>query len=315
MIYVVAKLGIADLIKAGPLSSAELAESTGADPAVLFRLLRAVASLGVLTELDRGRFGLTPLGQGLQTGAPGRVRAKAIFNGEHHYRVWGELLHGVQTGEPGHERVFGMDFFRYLAEHGETAGLFNEIMAGSGAGRNDGIVEAYDFLQVGTLVDLGGGRGVILASILQAYPQMHGILFELPPVAEEARGYLVAAGVMDRCEVVEGSFFEAVPNGGDAYILSRVVSDWDDDRCVAIFRNCRAVMARTARLLVVCRILTPGNEPIYGKLMDLHLFMLSGGRERTEPEYRQLLTAAGFQVSNLIPTSRAEIHIIEAMPA
>jgi SAM-dependent methyltransferase len=301
VIYVAAKLGIADLLKDGPKSSDELAQATGTHARSLYRLLRALASVGVFAEAEDGRFGLTPLGECLQTGSPGSVRAITINHGERLYRAWGDLLHSVRTGEIAFNHIFGMDLWQYAAQNPEAAALVTEAMAEFTTQVSTAVVTAYDFSRFSKIVDVGGGNGTLLLSILQANPQMSGVLFDLPYVVEDARKHIDAAGLTGRCAFVAGDFFEFVSSGGDAYILKNIIHDWDDERALKILQNCHRAMTENGKLLLVEGVIPPGNEPSFGKLVDLNMLVMAGGCERTEDEYRALFAAAGFTLTNLIP--------------
>ena len=313
-VYVAAKLGLADLVEDGPKSPAELAEATGTRADRLHRVLRMLASIGVFVENEDGRFALTPLAEGLRSRAPVSWRAFAIFCGENwHWRAWGELLHSVRTGEPAFEHTFGTSLFDYLSGNPEAAQVFDTAMTSSGALQNRAVVSAYDF-SAGTIVDVGGGEGALLAAILARNPDARGVLFDLPHAAEGAAGLLAAAGLAQRCEVVPGSFFEQVPTGGDVYILKRIIHDWNDERSREILARCRTAIPETGRLLLIEHVLAPGNAPSWAKLLDLEmLVMTSGGRERSEEEFRILLASVGFVLQRVIPTA-GPICIIEAIP-
>ncbi len=310
-IYVAAKLGIADLLKDGPKNDGELAKATGTHGRSLYRLLRALASVGVFAEAEDGRFGLTPLGECLQTGIPGSVRAITINHGERLYRPWGELLHSVRTGEPAVKHVF-----ECLAQNPESAAIFTEAMAEFTTQVSTAVVAAYDFSRCSKIVDVGGGNGTLLLSILQANPQMSGVLFDLPYVVEDARKHIAATDLTGRCEVVAGDFFASVPGGGDAYILKSIIHDWDDERALKILQNCHRAMAENGKLLLVEGVIPPGNEPFFGKLVDLNMLVMAGGGEHTEAEYRALFAAAGFTLTNVVPLqSPFSFSVIEGVRA
>jgi hypothetical protein len=313
IVYVAAKLGIADVLKDGPRSIQMLAQATETHAPSLYRLMRALAGLGVFRENENGEYEATALGRCLASGSPGALRARAILNGEEWYAGWGGLLQSVRTGETAFDRIVGMSFFEHLAANADTAVVFNEAMASSTESAARAVADAYDFSRSGSIVDVGGGTGAFLAGILQANPRARGILFDRPNVVGGARKLLSSAGVADRCEVVAGDFFETVPGGGDVYILSWIIHDWDDDRGIAILKNCRRAMADDARLLVIEQVIPPGNQPSLSKFYDLHMLVLSGGRERREDEYRALLAAADLQLARIIPTEVPR-SVIEALP-
>jgi hypothetical protein len=315
-IAVAAELGIADHLQAGPKTVAELAQAVDAHPGSLYRLLRGIASVGVFAEEGQGRFTLTPLAALLLTDTPQSWRAAAIMNGEPWvWQPWGDLLHSVKTGNPAFDHVFGIEFDAYLTQHRDAADTFQAFMDVATGEEALAVAPVYDFSGLSLVVDVGGGRGALLGTILQANPYLRGVLFEAPHVIATARAALEAQGVADRCELVAGDFFEALPTGGDAYLLKWILVSWDDERAITILQNCRRAMSAHSRLLVVERIIPPGNEPFYGKLADLNLLVLYRGRHRTEAEYRALFARAGFELSRIIPThSPTEFSVIEGVP-
>ena len=302
LLYVMAALGLADRLQDGPKSSEALARASGAHPHALARLLRALASLGVVDYVAPDTFALTPLSACLLSDAPGSLRTMALVAGALNYRAWGELLHSVTTGQTAFERAHGMGFFAYLAQHPDLASLFDEQMAGGFERRNAAIVAAYDFSALRTIVDVGGGLGGLIAAILVAYPSLRGILVDLPHVVAGAAPVLAAAGVADRCQVVAGDFFQAVPAGGDAYLLAGVLHDWDDEAAGVILRNCRAAMAGDGRVLVAEQVAPPGNAPFPAALLDVAMLVNTGGRERTAAEFDGLFSAAGLRLTTIMRT-------------
>jgi ubiquinone/menaquinone biosynthesis C-methylase UbiE len=277
--------------------------------------MRGLACVGVFAEEEAGCFGLTPLGEYLQTEMPGSLRALAIC-GEESYPVWGEILGTVKTGETGFDRVFGMGRFRYLAQIPEAAANFNEAMACLATQVANAVVTAYDFSRFDSIVDVGGGYGTLIAAILKVNPTMRGVLFDAVSVVEGAKKRIEAAGLSERCEVVAGDFFESVPRGGEAYVLSHTIHNWDDDRSVAILKNCGRAMAKHGKLLLVEMIMPPSEEQnttSYQLVMtDLQMMLMTGGRERTEAEYEALLNMAGFRLARIIPT-RSPDSVIEGV--
>jgi hypothetical protein len=308
-----AHLGLADLLAEGPRTPADLAEATATHERSLYRLLRGLASVGVFAEDDQGRFGLTPLGECLRADVPGSMRSAAITVGEEFYRAWGELLHSVRTGRTAFEHVYGEPIFDYLASRPREAKLFDDLMVSVHGAETAAMLDVFDFSHFGTLFDVGGGNGSLLMATLQRHPALKGVLFDRAHVVERARPYIEAAGLSGRCTTVAGSFFEAVPPGGDAYLLRHIIHDWDDKKSLTILRNCRSVMSAHGRLLLVESVIPPGNEPFGGKLLDLTMLVIPGGMERTEAEYRELLAAAGFRLERVVPT-RAEVSVIEGAP-
>lgn len=305
-IYVAAKLGLAELLKDGPKSAQELAQATTTNPRALYRLLRALASIGIFAE-EQGRFVLTPLAGCLLDPS---MKALATVRGEGQYRAWGELLYSVQSGQTAFEKVYGKPIFDYFSDHPETGKLFDQAMTGVHGRETEAMLEAYDFTGIGTLADIGGGNGSVLTAVLQRYPAMQGILFDLPTVGERAKSNLAAAGLEGRCSVMDGSFFESVPGGADAYLLRHIIHDWDDEKSITILRNCRRAMGQGGKLLIVEGVVPLGNEPSVSKFFDLAMMVLPGGMERTEEEYQQLFEAAGFQLTRIVPT-RTWVSVIE----
>lgn len=300
-IYVAASLGIADLLKGGPRGSGELAAATGSHPGSLYRLLRVLASFGIFAEDDQGRFDLTPLAVLLQRDAPESMRALALWSGGVSYRAFGGLEHSVRTGEPAFEEIFGTGFFDYLARNPESGARFDDLMTWNTA-PVAGVLAQYDLSGVGTIVDVGGGRGTMLATILRAHPGMRGVLVDHPRVLESAGSVLEAAGVADRCEKVGADILRQRPPEGDAYLLKSIVHGLDDGEAASLLARCREAVRPGGRLLLVELVIRPGNEPGPAKLMDLLMMVGCHGRERGEEEYRALLTAAGFRVSRILNT-------------
>jgi hypothetical protein len=310
MLYVAAKLGLADLVKDRPRTADDLAAATQTNPRSLYRLLRALASTGVFAEDEARRFSLTPLAACLQSDAPGSQRAMAITAGELFYATWGELLYSVQTGKVGFDKVFGLPIFDYLSKNPQRARLFDETMVAVHGRETAAMLDVYDFSGIRVLADIGGGNSSVLTAVLQRHLQMRGILFDLPGVVERAKSNLQAAGLTNRCLAVNGSFFDGVPEGADAYLLRHIIHDWDDAKCTTILRNIHAVMPKDGKLLVVESVIPPGKEPCFGKLLDLAMMVIPGGEERTEEEYRKLFDGAGFRLTRIVAT-KAEVSVIE----
>jgi predicted O-methyltransferase YrrM len=300
-LYVAARLGLADILKDGPQPAEALAATTGANPDALYRVLRALASLGVFAEDTAGRFTLTPLAELLQQDHPHSLRPQAVFRGDEPYRACGELFGSVMSGKNAFERVFGAPHFQYLAQHPAQNELFNQTMSASSRQVAMAIVGAYDFSSARTVVDIAGGQGVLIAAILRANPALHGVLFDQPHVVANARPILEAAGVADRCELASGDFFASVPSG-DLYTLRHILHDWDDEHAIAILRSCAEAMPPGGRTLVIESVIEPGNDPSPAKFLDLMMFVMNGGRERTAEEYRRLFAAAGLRLRRIIPT-------------
>ena len=314
-IYVAAKLGLADLLVTGPQSPATLAAITGTHADALYRVLRALASVDIFAEDDSRRFHLTPTAECLCSKVPGSLRAFAIMLGEQeHWRASGEVLYSVKTGLPAFEHVFGVPRFRYFADHPEDARIFNEAMTSRSGQENDAIIAAYDFSELTSVIDVGGGQGSLLAAILRATFHTRCVLFDLPVTIRIARSAASHAEYSARLEFVEGSFFEALPAGADAYVLKKVIHDWDDERAIAILTNCREAMPHNGRLLLIEPIIPPGNAHSFNKLLDLLLLVWHGsGKARTETEHRSILAASNLEVARIIPTE-SWLSIIEASP-
>jgi hypothetical protein len=301
-IYITAKLGLADLVKDGLKMAADLAAATNTHPPSLFRVLRALASVGVLTQ-DEDRFGDTPLLQTLRSEVPGSLRAFAMTElGEEHYPAWGELLHSVQTGGIAFDHAFGMDVWKYFGQHPDNAKIFNDAMSGMTAQANDALHAAYDFGGIGTLIDIGGGHGGLITSILRRNPQMRGILFDSPQVIEGARAVVDKSDIAGRCELIAGNFFESVPAGADAHILKWIIHDWNDDQSVTILKNSHRALPENGKLILVEAVVPAGSEMHFSKFMDLNMLVMTGGRERTEAEFRDLYERSGFRLTRIVPT-------------
>ncbi len=309
-IYVAAKLRLADLLSDGPRSHEDLAKETGTHAASLYRLLRALAGVGVFAEDDSGRFTLTPMAELLRSDVPGSKRASAVMLGEEHYRAWGELLFGVRTGQNAFENTYGMPFFDFLAQNPEKGRIFDEAMTGIHGRETGPMIDAYDFSNIDTLCDIGGGNGSLISAVLERYPNLQGMLFDLPSVIERARENVDAVGLADRCRLLAGDFFKQVPAGADAYMLRHIIHDWDDERATCILKNIVDVLPSDGRVLVLDSVIPPGNQPFLGKYLDLTMMLVPGGQERTEPEFRQLFSAAGLTLERIIPTA-TEVSVIE----
>ena len=312
-ISVAAKLGVADLLGGEAKSADELAQATGVQARPLYRILRALASVGIFAEDDAGRFRLTPLAEPLRSDAPDSLRALAIFFGaDWHWRVWSELSYSAQAGEPAFERIYGKAYFDYLAQNPTPAQVFNDAMTSFSASVSAAVINAYDFTGISKLVDVGGGHGLLLASILEKYPQMTGVVFDAPAVIEGAKDLIKECGVGGRCETVGGDFFESVPAGGDAYIMKHIIHDWDDERALTILKNCHRAMTENGKLLVVEMVIPEGDAPSLGKFLDLEMLLFLHSYERTQAEYRALFARADFRLTRIVPTGMPH-SVIEAV--
>jgi SAM-dependent methyltransferase len=291
-----------------------LASATGAHAPTLYRLLRTLASLGVFQEDEESRFALTPLGAALQTG-PGSMRAMVVHMGEEpSWRAWGDLLNSVMTGESAFKHVHGMEVFPYYAEHPESNEPFNQAMTEYSEAVGQAVTQVYDFSGYRQVIDVGGGHGKLITAILKANPNIKGVLFDLPPAAEDARASLAAAGLAERCETVGGDFFQSVPAGGDLYILKSIIHDWDDERAIKILKNINRAIEPDGKLLLAEIVIAPGPESAISKLSDLHMLIMTGGCERTESEYSKLYEAAGFRLTRIIPTGTL-VSLVEGVKA
>ncbi len=313
-IYAAAKLGLADLIHAGPKTAAELATATDTQPEALYRLLRALASLGIFREDADRRFAMTPTAELLRSDVPGSQRAMAIMTGEEHFACWGELLYSVRTGQNAFEKIYGEPIFNWLSKHPEQAAVFDAAMVSVHGRETSAMLDAYDFSGVGVLADVGGGNGSVLCGVLERHRQLHGMLCDLPGVIERAEPLIAQAGLADRLKTVPTNFFEAVPAGADTYLMRHIIHDWNDQQSQTILRNTRRAMKSSGRLLIVEGIIPPGNEPNFSKLLDLNMLVIPGGKERTETEYRDLFSASGFQLTKITPTAGG-VSVIEGRPA
>ena len=312
-LHVAAKLGVADLLAAGPRPVSELAAAAGADERALYRVLRSLASVGVFRESDPRVFELTARADVLRADAPNSMRNGIIFMGEEwHWRVWGEMLHSARTGRPAWGHVHGAEVFDYFGANAEQAEIFNRAMTDMSVATAPAVVEAYDFSGVRRAADIAGGHGYLLAQVLKANPGARGILFDVPPVIAGAGALLEREGVAGRVETVAGDFFAGVPAGADCYLLKHIIHDWDDESCVRILRNIGAAMAEGGRVLIVETVVPEGNDPHYSKLLDLEMLTSPGGAERTAAEYGELLEASGLRLTRVVPT-RSPFSIVEAV--
>jgi hypothetical protein len=312
ILYVATEMNLADRLVERPRTAEELAQSTATDARSLYRVMRALASLGLFTEGPSHRFSLTLVGQEFRTGT---IRATVLTAvGDLITKSLEQLPYSVRTGKSGFEKAFGMPFFEYLASHPVEASLFSETMVGFHGSEPAAVAAAYDFSHFETIIDVGGATGNLLATILGRYPQPRGILFDLPHVVRDAPALIEARGLVDRITIEAGNFFESVPTAAGAYLLSHIIHDWSEAKCLTILGNCRRTMEPNSRLLIIETVLAPGDTPQPGKLLDIIMLTLfTGAQERTEPEYRELLDKAGFRLARVVPTDSA-VSILEASP-
>jgi hypothetical protein len=303
-IHVAAVLGIPDLLGDDARTSDELAEASGAGPQSLYRLLRALATVGVLHEEDGRRFSLTPLAARLRTDAPDSLAGWAVLVGQPYFwNTWSSLLHSVRTGENAFRHVHGTDVWEYRSARPDDAAGFDAAMTALTRHVDRALLDAYDFGRFGTIVDVGGNRGALLAAILSEHPSVRGVLFDQEHVVAGAPALLEQAGVADRVRIEAGSFFDSVPGGGDAYLLKSIVHDWEDAEAEAILRVVGRAMPPGAALLVVERVIAPPNEGRDGKFSDLNMLVMPGGRERTLDEFRALFERAGLELVSEAPSA------------
>lgn len=309
----VAELGIADHIQPGtPRTAGDLAKATGSHERSLYRVLRFLASHGLFQETKNGEFDHTPLSNVLRSDADGSYRAGAqMFH--HLFAAWDGLDHAVRTGEPGFNKIFGTPVFDYVGTHPELGPILDAGMTCFHGYETGAMLDAYEFGAVRVLADIGGGNGSLIGSVLQRYPMMRGILFDLGHVVARARERLRGDGIADRCQVIEGSFFETVPSGADAYLFRHIIHDWTDEQCIQILSHCRKVVPEHGRLLVVECVVPVGNERSISKDFDMTMMTLPGGLERTESEFRSLFKQAAFELTSVTPTS-SMVSVIEGKP-
>lgn len=318
-IHTAAALGIPDLLSGGPRRSDELAHAAGAHPGALYRLLRAMVALELCVQTEDGAFALTPMGDLLRSDSPDSARSWALLmGGRYVWHGWENLVECVRTGQPAPKLLGEKEAFEAMAADPEAAAIFYQAMLETTRQAAGALIEAYDFSGVRSLVDVGGGYGVLLAAILEAYSEMRGKIFDLLHCQEGATRLLTERGAAGRAEFVAGSFFESVPAGADAYILKSVIHDWDDEQSLAIFKNCRAALNSGARLLIIEPTVPErvGSSSHDGVIVgsDLNMLVMTGGRERTEAEFRALLEASGLRIARIVMAPPTAFSVIEALP-
>ena len=310
-VNIAARLGIADRLATGPHTAADLARECGVNEDALYRVLRALAALGVFQEASPRTFALNPEGAALMDGP---VRWMALWiAGEFNFRVYANAMHSVQTGESAVPKTTGFGAFESFARDAELSKIFNDAMTGFSATVIPAVLEAYDFSGIRTLVDVAGGHGGVLTAILQKYPSMQGIVFDLDHVVEGAQPRIASLGLSSRCTTACGDFFRAVPSGGDAYIMKHIIHDWDDEKAAAILRNIRAVLPESGRVILLEAVVQPGSAQDFAKIIDIEMLVMPAGRERTAEEFRALFEKAGFELTRIVPT-KSPLSVIEARP-
>jgi hypothetical protein len=313
-IYAAAKLGIADVLGDGSKSIEEIAQAVNADEDSLRRLMRVLCMVNVCQITKSQQFEVTALGSALQSGVVGSLRSMILTLGELHYKAWGHLCESVQTGRTGFQSVFGSDMFDFLEDHSSAGETFNLAMTDFSAFVAPAVMLSYDFSGIKSLIDVGGGCGKLLTSVLEVYPDLQGVVVDLPGVIKEANQRIQAHACRDRCAAIPGNFFGSLPRGGDVYLLSGVIHDWDDEGAKRILKNCRNAMRLEAKVLVIECIMPEGDEPSFSKLLDLNMMVMTGGRERTAREFRDLFDSCGLAMKRIIPTI-SPLRIIEAVRA
>jgi O-methyltransferase domain/Dimerisation domain len=312
MIFVAAKLDLADHLARAPCTARELAPTVGVDADALHRLLRALASLGVFAETTGGQFVMTSASELLRRDSPGSLRSTALLYGDKLlWGVYGQLSHAVETGSSAFEHLYGQSFYDYLSEHQVSARLFHEAMTGFSELEAAAILAGYDFSAVSTVVDVGGGQGALMAAVLRAYPGLTALIFDRSPPTADTQRLFDAADIVGRAKFIQGDFFSAVPAGGDLYVLKSIIHNWADEPAKAILRRCHAAMSTKGRLLLAERVIPPGNLPSEAKLFDINMLVTVGGRERTEEEYKALLRAANLELTQIIATT-SHLSLVEA---
>ncbi len=307
-IYLAAKLGVADVFDDQPKTIAQLAAATNTEPRSLYRLMRALASVGIFTEASDRCFALTSLGATLKSDTPGSMRYVAMAQmGDDHSLGWSNGLHSLRTGETAFNAAAGMPIWDYYAQHPEAGQVFSQSMTNIGTPVAQAVAASYNFSEFNIIVDIGGAQGSLISTIMRSHPHLKGILFDLPEI-------IATVSVDENIQPIAGNFFEFVPPEGDAYLLRMIIHDWDDEKSSIILKNCHQAMPDHAKLLLVESIIPTGDEPSLAKFVDMLMLMMTGGRERTEEEYRSLLRSSGFELTQVIPLpAMLNLSIIEAV--
>ena len=313
MVLVAAELSLADKLANGPRKADELAKELGLNAPAFYRFMRSLAGLGILTEKSNQAFALTPLGEALKTGAPGGARSSILMLTGLVGPVWHRLKDALKTGEPTTTAVWGVPIFEYLAKNPKDAAMFSETMVGFHNMEPPAVAAGYDFSPFKTIVDVGGATGNMLCNILARHKQPRGVLFDMPHVVTEAPAFIKERGLADRITIESGSFFEAVPRGHDAYIMSHIIHDWTPEQCATILGNCRKAIASNGKLLIVEMVLPEGDTPHPGKILDMMMLVGPGGQERAGKEYEALLAKSGFRMTRIVPTN-SDVSVVEAVP-
>ncbi len=314
-VYTAAKLNIADHIAEQPLSLSLLAEKTQTDQGALYRILRALCSVGVFTQNEQNEYQNTDLGNTLRDNVPGSMKAMAIAQLGDHYSAWGDLLYSVRTGNIAFDHIHGMPIWKYYETHPDDGANFNKAMSGLTQAVIANILPVYDFNRYNNIVDIGGGNGTFLCAILRAATNSKGIVFDEPHIQAQGNNYIAQQGMEGRCSYAAGSFFETIPPGADLYMMKMILHDWDDEHSHRILSNTSTAMSGNSKLIIVEAVLPPDNAPHPGKFMDINMMAMTGGKERTEAEWKQLLGKAGLKHTGTIATHSPMFSIVEAMKA
>ncbi|MEV1084710.1 methyltransferase [Streptomyces sp. NPDC050211] len=311
LLYAVAELGVADQLAEGPLPVDEIAKRVDAHPGALYRAMRAIASRGVFTEVAPNTFALNTMAETLRSDIPGSLRDHFRYEGQSALQqAYAALGHSIRTGECAFEHVHGTDLFSYLTARPELGQIFNNAMGEIVSHLQSAAVEAYDLSGVRRIVDIGGGHGYLVARILQRYPEMRGVVFDLPEVVPGATEVLTEAGVIDRSETASGDYLTSVPAGADAYVISHVIHQLSDAEAITVLKNIRAVMDPGGRVVILDPVIPEGDVPHPGKFLDIVMMALTPGRERTEAEFAGLFQAAGLRHAETVALSAPSSVIV-----
>ena len=312
LIYVAAKLELSEFLASGPLTAQELASMVGVDADALYRLLRALASLGIFVETTDAHFEVTPAARLLQRNTPGSLRSTAMLYGDEMlWRAYGRMSYAIETGRSAFEHIYGQPLYDYLGEHPSSATLFHDAMTGFSEIESTAIIAVCDVSQIRTVVDVGGGQGALMAALLRAHPHLQAVIFDRSgPTADTQKNFAIA-DIAGRARFIQGDFFEHIPEGGDLYLLKSILHNWDDSAAAAILRKCRDAMSKDARLLVAERVIPLGNLPSESKLFDIGMLVNVGGRERTEAEYASLFRKVDMKLTKVTPTT-SHLSLVEA---
>ena len=314
LVYIATKLGIADLLAAGPKSVEEIVISTGSNAQALRRIMSGFVLCGLVIQREDNLFELSTLGECLRSDVPDSLKDEALFAGEILSPAWSAIYNTVKTGITGFDHFFGMGIFQYLTQHPEIGESFNKVMVKCTVSMSESVLAAYDFSPYRAIVDVGGGFGALLTSILKKHQGIQGVLFDIPSVIQGAKEKLLKEGLLNRCNVVDGDFFNSVPQGGDLYILKSIIHDWDEANCLRILKNCHKAMGKRGKLLLIEWVMPEIIDNATNAVnLDLTMLMVSGGKERTEGEYRALFDSAGFQLNRIIPIPSGK-SLIEGVP-